>query len=61
MKPKNPYETTEEIKFTGGDGFCWEFDSDENENNQEEEYGNFLADVYDYKVELYEPYISAIL
>ena len=45
MKEKNPYKDTDKVQFAGGEGFCWEFDSDEPENFQEEDYGNFLADV----------------
>jgi len=58
MKKKYPYNNMEKLQLSGGAGFCWEFSSEENENKPEKEYGKFLADVYDYKLELYEPYIK---
>jgi len=54
MKEKNPYKDAKKVQFTGGEGFCWEFDSDEPENIQEDDYGNFLADVYEFKADMYE-------
>ena len=58
MKKKKHNNNQHEIKFIGGAGFCWEFDSDETESIKEEAYGSFLANVYEYKKELYEPHIT---
>ena len=58
MKKKNPYKDMDKIQVSGGAGFCWEFDSEETESKKEDDYGNFLADVYKYKKELYEPHMT---
>lgn len=58
MKKKKSNNKPDEIKFIGGAGFCWEFDSDETESVREEAYGSFLANVYEYKKELYEPHMK---
>ena len=58
MKKNRPYKKPEEVKFSGGAGFCWEFDSDGDENSKDDNYGNFLANVYEYKRELYEPHMK---
>ncbi len=55
MNSLNPYPDTE-LPFTGGSGFCWEFDEDYEECFLEDGYAEFLVSVYDYNVLLYEPY-----
>ena len=58
MKSQNPYKDANNLLFFGGSGFCWEFDDETSDILNEEEYNSFLADVYEYRAELYEPYIS---
>ena len=58
MKNKNPYTDPNNLLFNGVAGFSWEFDDEDSDFLKEEEYDSFLEHVYEYKTELYEPYIT---